>query len=340
VSVPVVEPEAAPVVETPRTQHRVIGAVRVAAVAAVGVACVIVFAITKGVEPALQTTLNGLVTGSYLALAAVGLTFIYGILRLINFAQGDFLTFAAYMALLLHTAAHASFLPSLLFAVVATAALAVVLELGLWRPLRNRGAGTLELILSTIGLAFLIRYAIQFVAGADLKQLPINATSSYSLGHGVTIGRTIAATAIASYLVLVIVGLLLRYARHGKQMRALADNLDLAETSGLNTKRLIIVVWALGAGLAGLAGVFYVASIGSFDPQFGIALLLPLFAAILLGGAGNPYGALAGGVFLGLVEEWSTLFISPDWKLVVGFVVLIVTLLIRPQGLFTPTTRL
>ena len=323
----------------PLTSQRLPGAVRLAVAAAVAVACVVVFAVMKGLEPALQTTLNGLVSGSYLALAAVGLTFIYGILRLINFAQGDFLTFAAYMALLLHTTAHASFLPSLLFAVLATAVLAVVLELGLWRPLRNRGAGTLELILSTIGLAFLISYSIKFVAGADLKQLPINATSSYALGHGVTIGQTIAATAIASYVVLVLVGLLLRYTRHGKQMRALADNLDLAETSGLNTRRLIILVWALGAGLAGLAGVFYVASIGSFAPQFGFTLLLPLFAAILLGGAGNPYGALAGGVLLGLVEEWSTLFIGADWKLVVGFVVLLVTLLIRPQGLFTPAMR-
>ena len=308
--------------------------------AAVVVACVVALAAAKGLQSALQTTLNGLVTGSYLALAAVGLTFIYGILRLINFAQGDFLTFAAYMALFLHLRAHGSFVPSILFAIVATAALAVVLELGLWGPLRRRGAGTLELILSTIGLAFLIRYTIQFAAGADLRQLPVNATSSYALGRGVTIGQTIAATAIASYVVLVLVGLLLRYTSPGKQMRALADNLDLAETSGLNTRRLIIVVWAVGAGLAGLAGVFYAASTGSFDPNFGFTLLLPLFAAILVGGAGNPYGALAGGVLLGLVEEWSTLFIGTGWKLVVGFVVLLVTLLIRPQGLFTSATRI
>lgn len=303
------------------------------------VACVVAFGLLKGLQPALQSTLNGLVSGSYIALAAVGLTFVYGILRLINFAQGDFLTFGAYMALFLHEWAHASLLPSILFAVAATAALAVALELGLWAPLRRRGAGTLELILSTIGLAFLIRYSIQFAAGADLRHLPVNATSSYALGHGVTIGRTIAVTAIAAYVVLVLVGLLLRYTRPGKQMRALADDLTLAETSGLNTRRLIVVVWAAGAGLAGLAGVFYVASIGSFSPDFGFTLLLPLFAAILVGGAGNPYGALAGGVLLGLVEEWSTLFIGAGWKLVVGFVVLLVTLLIRPQGLFTSATR-
>ena len=313
---------------------------RAGIVLVLAISAVVLLAALKDVQPALQATLNGLVTGSYLALAAVGLTFIYGILRLINFAQGDFLTFAAYMALLLpHLVAGAPLVLSILFAIAATAALAVLLELGLWRPLRGRGAGSLELILSTIGLAFVIRYTIQLFAGADLRQLPVDVTSSYALPHGVTIGRTIAITTVASYLVLVLVGLVLRYTRWGKQMRALADSLELAETSGLNTRRLVVVVWAAGAGLAGLAGVFYVASIGSFSPQFGFALLLPLFAAVLVGGAGNPYGALAGGMLLGLVQEWSTLFIGTGWKAVVVFVVLLLTLLVRPQGLFTTAGR-
>jgi neutral amino acid transport system permease protein len=313
---------------------------RAGIVLVLAIAAVVLLAALKDVQPALQATLNGLVTGSYLALAAVGLTFIYGILRLINFAQGDFLTFAAYMALLLpHLVPGAPLLPSMLFAVAATAALAVVLELGLWRPLRQRGAGSLELILSTIGLAFVIRYSIQLFAGADLRQLPVDVTSSYTLPQGVTIGRTIAITTVASYLILVLVGLVLRYTRWGKQMRALADSLELAETSGLNTRRLVVAVWAAGAGCAGLAGLFYVASIGSFSPQFGFALLLPLFAAILVGGAGNPYGALAGGVLLGVVQEWSTLFIGTGWKAVVVFGVLLLTLIVRPQGLFTTATR-
>jgi neutral amino acid transport system permease protein len=297
------------------------------------------FVALKGAQAALQTTLNGLVTGSYLALAAVGLTFVYGVLRLINFAQGDFLTFGAYMALLLNVTLHVNFVVSELFACLATAVLAMALELGIFRPLRRRGAGTLELILSTIGLAYIIRYSIQFVAGPDLHQLGVNDTSYYTLAHGVTIGRTIALTTVISYALLLLIGVLLRYTRLGKQMRAMADNLELAETSGLDTRRLIILVWAFGGSLAGLAGVFYVASTGGFDPSFGFALLLPLFAAILIGGAGDPYGALAGGVVLGLAEEWSTLFISPAWQTVVGFVVLILVLLIRPQGIFAPASR-
>ena len=310
--------------------------------AAVGVLILlgVCFGFLKGAQPTLQTSMNGLVTGSYLALAAVGLTFIYGILRLINFAQGDFLTFGAYMALLMNVFVHVDIVISLLFACLATAVLAMVLELGIWGPLRRRGAGSLELILSTIGLAYVIRYSIQFVAGPDLQQLRVNDISFYRLPDGVTIGRTIALTTIASYALLLLIGVLLRYTQLGKQMRAMADNLELAETSGLNTRRLIVLVWAFGGALAGLAGVFYVASTGGFDPTFGFTLLLPLFAAILVGGAGDPYGALAGGVVLGLAEEWSTLFISPAWQLVVGFVVLILVLLVRPQGIFAPAARI
>lgn len=300
----------------------------------------LVFAIDQGTSRVLQTTLNGLVTGSYLALAAVGLTFVYGILRLINFAHGDFLTFGAYVGLYVDTTLHAGIVAAALFAVAATAFLSVLLELGLWGPLRRRGVGSLEMILTTIGLAFLIRYTIEFVKGPDIQVLQVNVVSSYKLGDGVTIGKTIAVTMIVSYAILVVVGVLLRYTRTGKQMRALADNIDLAETSGLNSRRLVLSVWAFGGGLAGLAGVFYVASTGAFTPEFGFALLLPLFAAVLIGGAGNPYGALAGGVFLGVVQEWSTLFIAPGWKIVVGFVVLLLTLLVRPQGIFAPATRL
>jgi neutral amino acid transport system permease protein len=300
----------------------------------------VVFGVDKGATRVLQTTLNGLVTGSYLALAAVGLTFVYGILRLINFAHGDFLTFGAYVGLYVDTTLHAGIVAAVLFAIAATALLAVVLELGLWGPLRRRGAGSLELILTTIGLAFLIRYTIEFIKGPDLQTLNVNVISFYKLGHGVTIGRTIAVTMLASYAILIVIGVLLRYTRTGKQMRALADNVDLAETSGLNSRRLVLIVWTFGGGLAGLAGVFYVASTGAFTPEFGFSLLLPLFAAVLVGGAGNPYGALAGGVFLGVVQEWSTLFIAPGWKIVVGFVVLLLTLLVRPQGIFAPATRL
>jgi branched-chain amino acid transport system permease protein len=299
----------------------------------------VIFGAIKGASSVEQVSVNGLVTGSYLAMGAVGLSFVYGILRLINFAHGDYLTFGAYSTLLLNVTAHVALIPSILFGVAMTSALSVALELGLWRPLRRRGAAGLQLILATIGLAFLLRYTIQFVAGPDLQQLRINDTTSVSLGGGVYVGRTILISTIVGYVVLMLSALTMRYTRLGKQMRALADSLDLAETTGLDTGRLIVITWAVGGALAGLAGTLYVLSTGAFDPQFGFTLLLPLFAAVLLGGAGSPYGAIAGGLIIGIAEEWSTLFVQPGWKVVVAFGVLIVTLLARPEGVFAPAGR-
>lgn len=296
-------------------------------------------ALAKGADQAIQVSINGLVTGSYLALGAVGLTFVYGILRLINFAHGDFLTVGAYTTLLMNVTAHVPLIPSILFGLAMTAVLSVALELSLWRPLRMRGATGLQLILATIGLEFFLRYAIQFIAGPDQQQLRVNVTTSVHLGGGVYIGRTILISSIVAYAVLAGSAVTLRYTRLGKQMRALADNLELAETTGLDTDRLVVITWAVGGALAGLAGALYVLSTGAFDPQFGFTLLLPLFAAVLLGGAGSPYGAMVGGIVLGIAEEWSTLFVNPDWKLTIAFAVLIATLLVRPQGVFSPAGR-
>lgn len=294
----------------------------------------VAFALAKGRQPLLQTTVDGLVTGGYLALGAVGLSFVYGILRLINFAQGDFLTFGAYSTFLLNVTAHVPLIPSILFGIFTTAVFSVLLELGLWRPLRRRGAAGLQLILTTIGLAFLIRYTIQFVAGPEIHSLRANSTVGLSLGGGVRIGRTILVSTLVGYAVLFATAVTLRYTSLGKQLRALADNLDLAETTGFDTRRLIVLTWAVGGALAGLAGSLYVLSTGAFNPQFGFTQLLPLFAAVLVGGVGNPYGAIVGGVVLGLAESWSTLFVGGEWQLVVAFGVLILTLIVRPNGIF------
>lgn len=304
------------------------------AAAAVLVALVVGLLAAEGAHAFGQSTVDGLVSGSYFALGAVGLTFVYGILKLVNFAHGDFLAFGAYMALLANVSLGLPLVVAFLFAVAATAALGVAFELAMWRPMRRKGAGTLQLILMSIGLAFLLRNGIQFVAGTSPKTLKANVTASVSFLGGLTIGRTELIVAVVAYAVLVGVGLMLRYARLGKQMRALSDSVDLAETAGIDTGRVILITWVFAGGLAGLAGVLYAASIGSFTPDFGAVLLLSLFAAVILGGIGNPYGALVGGVVLGLVQEWSTLLIDARWKVAVGFAILILALIVRPQGIF------
>jgi neutral amino acid transport system permease protein len=133
--------------------------------------------------------------------------------------------------------------------------------------------------------------------------------------------------------VLLAVGLMLKFSLLGKQMRALADNLDLAETTGIDTSRVILYTWLFAGALAGLAGVL-AGAVTDVRPTLGFGLLLPIFAAVILGGIGDAFGALAGGVVLGLMIEWSTLFIDFRWKTAVGFAVLIIVLVVRPQGIF------
>jgi neutral amino acid transport system permease protein len=133
--------------------------------------------------------------------------------------------------------------------------------------------------------------------------------------------------------VLIGVGLMLRMTVLGKQMRALSDDLELAETSGIDTKRVILYTWIFAGGLAGLAGVL-AGSVIDVRPELGFGLLLPIFAAVVLGGIGDAFGALAAGLILGVVTEWSTLLIDARWKIAVGFLVLVIVLVIRPQGIF------
>jgi len=211
--------------------------------------------------------------------------------------------------------------------------LTVATEFVLWRPMRARHASLFQLILITIGLAFLIRNSIQFVWGGQPQTLSVDVTTSVTFA-GLYIGRTELIATIVGFVVIVLVALMLRFTSLGKQMRALADNRDLAEATGIDTDRIIVITWIFAGALAALAGILYAASIGQLTPTMGSLLLLSLFGAAVLGGIGNAYGALIGGVVLGLAQEWSVLYVDPRWKIAVGFVVLIVTLIIRPPGIF------
>ena len=293
----------------------------------------VILLIKSGLQPLAQRTVNGFVSGSYFALGAIGLTLVYGILRLTNFAHGDMLTLGAYFALYFNVTIGVPFAVALAVAILLTAAVGVLFELTLWRPMRRRKAGTLQLLLMTIGLAFVIRYTIQFVAGSGQKSLDVDRTSSISF-LDLTIGRTQLIVVVIAFVVLTAVALMLKRTSLGRQMRALADNFDLAETTGIDTGRVVIYTWILAAGLAGLAGVLVIASIGSLNPNTGFTLLLPLFAAVVLGGIGNAFGALAGGLVIGITQEWSTLILAAQWKTAISFIVLVIVLIFRPQGIF------
>jgi neutral amino acid transport system permease protein len=301
---------------------------------AIGLLAVIVLVMVaaKGLHDVAQTGVNGLSLGSVYALGAVGLTLVYGILKLVNFAHGDFLTFGAYMAYLVNVTWGMPLVVAVFFAMLTTAALGLFFERIMWRPMRARGAGFLQLLLMSIGLALVLRSVVQWFWSTQVKILDVNVTSSIEF-LGLRLGRTQLIVIVVGFAVLIGVGLMLRYSLLGKRMRAISDDLELAETSGIDTTRVITYTWLFAGALAGLAGVL-AGAVTELTPELGFELLLPIFAAVIVGGIGDPFGALAGGITLGVVTEWSTMFVDSRWKTSVAFVVLVVVLVIRPQGIF------
>jgi neutral amino acid transport system permease protein len=283
-------------------------------------------------EELLNTTINGLSSGSIYALGAIGLSLVYGILKLVNFAHGDFMTLGGYVAFAVSVSAGLPLLVAVVGAIAAIAVLGLLLERVIWRPMRRRGAGVLQLLLLSIGLAFVVRNLILFEWGGATRNLDIDRTQAWNPG-GLTISLIQVVVMVTAGVVLVAVALMLKRTLVGKQMRALSDSVDLAEVSGIDTGRVITYTWLLAGGLAGLAGVL-AAVYTSLTPNTGWFLLLSVFAAVVLGGIGNAYGALLGGLTIGLVQEWSTMLIVPTYKEAIGFLVLILVLLARPEGIF------
>jgi neutral amino acid transport system permease protein len=289
------------------------------------------------VDEFLQTTVNGLASGSIYALGAIGLSLVYGILKLVNFAHGDFMTLGGYVAFVINVEAGLPLPLAAAAAIVAIAALGLVSEEVIWRPMRRRGAKVLQLLLLSIGLAFVVRNLILFGWTGQERRLDVDVTAAWDVGP-VRLSELQLIVIVTAAVVLVLVGLMLRYSILGKSMRALSDSFDLAEVSGIDTRRVVTWTWVLAGGLAGLAGVL-AAIFTSLTPNTGWLLLLGIFAAVILGGIGNPFGALAGGLFLGLVQEWSTMAFAPTYKEAIGFGLLILALLLRPTGLFGHAAR-
>jgi neutral amino acid transport system permease protein len=285
-----------------------------------------------------QLLANGLVTGSVFAIAAVGVSVVYGILRLVNFAYGDFMAFGALTAYLFNGPVGLGMVPATLLAMGATALLAVGFDAVLWRPLRHRRAGFMSLFLASIGLALVLRQALLLAAGPQARAFRVNPYKVYVLGS-VRLSEAQFITILVAAVAIVLIGLFLSRTTLGQTMRAMADDRALAAIAGVNVPRAIALTWVLSGLLAGVAGVLAGLVQTTFDPNFGFQLLLPIFAAVVLGGIGSAYGALAGGLVLGIATElstWPSLFggVNPVYKPVVAFVVLAAALLVRPQGLF------
>jgi neutral amino acid transport system permease protein len=293
-----------------------------------------------------QLSFDGIKFGMIIAMCAIGLSLIYGTTGLTNFAHGELVAFGALFALMLNDpdvlGMHVVLAAAL--AVVATAIAGGLNERLLWRPLRRRGTGLIAMLVISIGLSILLRYVFVYQAGGRKERF-----TQYSLQKGIDLGpitvvsRELWLIGIA-LVTLVLVATAIKTTRIGKAMRAVSDNRDLAESSGINVERVIQTVWVAGGALAGLGGVLFGLDQGvSWD--MGTDLLLLMFAAVTLGGLGTAYGPLVGSLIIGLLVNVSTVRfgetgLPTELKNVGALLVLIVILLFRPQGLLGQRERI
>ncbi|MXW57199.1 MAG: branched-chain amino acid ABC transporter permease [Acidimicrobiia bacterium] len=285
-------------------------------------------------ERAAQTVFNGLKFGLIIAMSAIGLSLIYGTTGLVNFAHGELVTFGAVIAWYFNSSwGGLNLIAAAIVTMIVCGMLGAGLETGLFRPLRRRRLGIFQLVVVTIGLSLLGRQVIQLFFGAEpLPYTDFQVQERWEFGPWAVTPRELVTVAVI-VAILLAVGIMLQWTRFGKATRAVSDNSSLAEASGINVNRVVLMVWAMGAALAGLGGVFQGLDT-DIDPFLGFQLLLLIFAGVELGGLGTAFGALAGSLIIGMSTEVSTLWISPELKFVVPLAALILVLLIRPQGLF------
>ncbi|HIK56266.1 MAG TPA: branched-chain amino acid ABC transporter permease [Synechococcales cyanobacterium M55_K2018_004] len=287
-----------------------------------------------------QLLVNGIAVGSIIALAAVGLTLTYGILRLANFAHGDYMTLGAYFALTANFLLPEALGGMRIWIAIAVGAVlmigvALLAEKLLWSPMRDRRSTSTTLIIISIGLALFLRNGIILLWGANNQNYALPVADAVNL-FGIRIAQS--RLVVVGLAILAILGLhyLLQNTKIGKAMRAVADNVDLARVSGINVENIVIWTWVLAAGLTAVGGGMY-GLITAVRPNMGWFLILPMFASVILGGIGNPYGAIAGAYVIGIAQELSTPFIPSEYKLGVALLLMIVVLLFRPQGIFRGT---
>ena len=283
----------------------------------------------------------GLKLGAIIALAAVGLSLIYGVTGLVNFAHAEMVTLGAVAAYFFHVSPVGpewALIAAAVAAVMVGAGAGALQEVWLWRPLRNRRTSLIAMMVVSIGLGFAMRSLIQIIFGGEPRAFIDFAGGTPIEILGIQMVPKHLFTIFAAVVVLGGVGLFLQRSRAGTAMRAVADDTDLAESSGIDVNRVILFTWVMAGGLAALAGVFFGANeVIQYD--MGFRLLLLIFAAVVLGGLGTPYGPMVGGFIVGVAVEMSTLFVSSDLKAAVGLGLLIIILLVRPQGILGTKER-
>lgn len=294
----------------------------------------------------IQLAIGGLVFSALLAMSALGLSMIFGTTGLTNFAHGELVTFGALMAWAIDRlpgkieigGQNITIIVGVVFAFAMGGLFGLVNDKTLWKPLRSRGTGLIAMMIVSIGLSIFLRNVFQYFAGGNSHNYSqYSDVSPWEIGQVSITSKDVAVFSLAM-LVLIGVSILVQYTRLGKATRAVADNPALAASSGINVQRVIAVVWVVGAALAALSGALLGITQG-FDFQIGFKLLLLIFAAVVLGGLGTIWGAMAGAFVIGIFVEVSTLWVPAELKYVGALAILILVLLVRPQGILGRAQR-
>jgi len=321
-----------------------------------------------------KVVVSGLVTGSIYALGGIGVTLIFGILRFAHFAHGDMMTVGTFLTFVLAGALAATglVLPVpyafvvMPVAMALTAVLALGIDRGFYAPLRARGAKPVTLLIASIGVTLMLQGLVRLVFGSGTQTLlmPGESKALYRIGLEMLGGtRPIVVTQpqvlmfVVTAVAVVALHLFLTRSRLGKGMRATADNADLAQVSGINTQQVVVVTWVIAGALAAMAGTMLALDV-NLRPDLAFNIVLPIFAAAIVGGLGNSYGAIVGGLLIGFAEalavfNWTAVLrpfadmlpegwafpanlalVPTEYKLTVAFVILVITLLARPTGIF------
>jgi branched-subunit amino acid ABC-type transport system permease component len=275
----------------------------------------------------------GVVTASILAVAAVGFTLQFGVTNILNLAFGDIMTASAYVAYLVTN--HGG---SIWLAMLACAAFgglgSALLNRFLYIPFVRHGTKLFGMIVVTIAVSLIVQNGLQAIFGSSFYSLKFSAGRSYHVSSMVFTSSQLVIMAIAVFS-MVLIYALLRFTKLGKAMRATAADPVLARSCGIATDRVIDVAWVLSGALCGIAGVALAMNVTSFTSTTGGQFLIAIVAAAVLGGVGQPYGAMLGALTIGISSEVAAGVIAPSYKQVVAFAVLVVVLLVRPQGILS-----
>ncbi len=293
---------------------------------------------TSFIDQLMPKIATGLTFGLLLALASIGLSLIYSTTGLNNFEHGELVTFGAFMAYMIAGQWGLNGWIAIGGALVLGGCFGYLQDISLWRPLRKRRVGTMQIMIVSIGLSLALRYVFAFIWGPDRLSIPANNDPVLSIG-AVNLCYWDLVGSIIAIVLLILVALFFSFTRIGKATRAVADNKALAAATGINVELIIRIVWVGGGALAGVAG----ALIGYYQTlqwNAGALILLLLFASVTLGGVGTTWGSLVGALIIGLAMDVSTMWVPTSLKYVVAMLIMIVVLLVRPQGLFGRKQRI